>query len=135
MIDFHTHTIFSDGELLPSELVRRAEEKGYRFIALTDHVDRSNFDFVIPRLLRCAAELNTVTSVRVLVGAEITHVPPPLIPSLVEDIRRTGAQLVVAHGETLVEPVAKGTNRAAIEAGVDNLAHPGPIEPDDVKLA
>ncbi|HID55474.1 TPA: histidinol phosphate phosphatase domain-containing protein [Candidatus Poribacteria bacterium] len=135
MIDFHTHTIFSDGELLPSELVRRAEEKGYRFIALTDHLDRSNFDFVIPRLLRCAAELNAVTSVRVLVGAEITHVPPPLIPSLVEDIRRAGAQVVVAHGETLVEPVTKGTNRAAIEAGVDILAHPGLIEPEDVRLA
>ena len=25
MIDLHTHTLFSDGELLPSELVRRAE--------------------------------------------------------------------------------------------------------------
>jgi uncharacterized phage-associated protein len=29
MIDLHTHTLFSDGELLPSELVRRAEMTGY----------------------------------------------------------------------------------------------------------
>jgi histidinol phosphatase-like PHP family hydrolase len=31
--------------------------------------------------------------------------------------------------------VAPGTNRAAIEAGCDVLAHPGLIEPDDVELA
>jgi histidinol phosphatase-like PHP family hydrolase len=135
MIDFHTHTIFSDGDLLPSEIVRRAEEKGYRYIALTDHVDRSNFDFVVPRLMRCAAELNKVTSVRVLAGAEVTHVPPQQIGELVKDIRALGAQIVLMHGETLVEPVSKGTNRAAIEAEVDVLAHPGLIDPDDVRLA
>ncbi|RLD98934.1 MAG: PHP domain-containing protein, partial [Aquificota bacterium] len=25
MVDLHTHTTFSDGELIPSELVRRAQ--------------------------------------------------------------------------------------------------------------
>ncbi len=39
MIDLHTHTTLSDGELLPAELVRRAEMSGYQAIALTDHVD------------------------------------------------------------------------------------------------
>jgi histidinol phosphatase-like PHP family hydrolase len=34
-----------------------------------------------------------------------------------------------------VEPVEPGTNRAAIEAGCDFLAHPGYIEPELVKLA
>ncbi|HYR01962.1 MAG TPA: PHP domain-containing protein, partial [Syntrophobacteria bacterium] len=32
MIDLHTHSLFSDGELVVSELVRRAEAAGYRFI-------------------------------------------------------------------------------------------------------
>ncbi|MGZ3608297.1 MAG: histidinol phosphate phosphatase domain-containing protein, partial [Syntrophales bacterium] len=27
MIDLHTHSIFSDGELIPSELARRAKVK------------------------------------------------------------------------------------------------------------
>ncbi len=36
LIDLHTHTIFSDGELIPSELVRRAVIHGYKAIALTD---------------------------------------------------------------------------------------------------
>ncbi len=51
MIDLHTHTVFSDGELIPSELVRRAEVIGCRAIALTDHVDSSNIDFVVPRIV------------------------------------------------------------------------------------
>jgi histidinol phosphatase-like PHP family hydrolase len=46
-----------------------------------------------------------------------------------------GARLVLVHGETLVEPVMPGTNRAAIEAGVDILAHPGLITPGEVALA
>lgn len=47
MIDFHTHTLFSDGELLPSELARRAKEIGYRSICFTDHVDMSNMETVV----------------------------------------------------------------------------------------
>jgi histidinol phosphatase-like PHP family hydrolase len=43
--------------------------------------------------------------------------------------------LVVVHGQTIVEPVPAGTNRAAIEAGVDILAHPGLITAEDVHLA
>ena len=43
--------------------------------------------------------------------------------------------LIVLHGETVVEPLEKGTNRAAIESGIDILAHPGLISEEDVKLA
>ena len=50
MIDLHTHTLFSDGELVPAELIRRAEAMGYKAIALTDHVDSSNIDLVVPRI-------------------------------------------------------------------------------------
>ena len=35
----HTYTIFSDGELLPAELARRAKVAGYRAIAITNHAD------------------------------------------------------------------------------------------------
>ncbi|RME68861.1 MAG: histidinol phosphate phosphatase domain-containing protein, partial [Nitrospirae bacterium] len=38
-------------------------------------------------------------------------------------------------GETIVEPVVGGTNRAAIEGGCDILAHPGLIREEEVKLA
>ena len=50
--------------------------------------------------------------------------------------KRLGAEVVVVHGETIVEPVAPGTNHAAIVApDVDLLAHPGLLTPEDAALA
>ena len=135
MIDLHCHTLFSDGELIPSELVQRAEIMGHKAIALTDHVDMSNLDFVLPRLLKAAEDLNRFHRTKVLAGAELTHVPPDLIPELIAQARRMGAQLVVVHGETLSEPVEPGTNLAAIRGGADILAHPGLLLPEEARLA
>ncbi|MCX7816695.1 MAG: histidinol phosphate phosphatase domain-containing protein [Syntrophales bacterium] len=135
MIDLHTHSIFSDGELIPSELVQRARTKGYRAIAITDHGDESNIDFIIPRVVHICSKLTKVYGMPILGGIEITHVPPEMIDSLVGQARRLGAQIILVHGETLVEPVPVGTNRAAIEAGVHILAHPGLITEEEVALA
>jgi putative hydrolase len=135
MIDLHTHSIFSDGVLIPAELVRRYESYGYDAIAITDHADQSNIDFIIPRIIRAAEVLNRAQSVTVIPGIEITHVHPSLIPDLVTQARELGARIVVLHGETVVEPVAPGTNMAGIEAGVDILAHPGLLTPDEAELA
>ncbi len=135
MIDLHTHTFFSDGALIPSELVRRAEALGYRAIAITDHVDYSNYSFVLERLYSTLEVLNENTSVIVIPGVEITHVPPLKIPELIQKCREEGAKLVVVHGETIVEPVSPGTNEAAIEGKADVLAHPGLISEREVKLA
>lgn len=135
MIDLHTHSIFSDGELLPSELVRRAFTKGYEAIAITDHVDISNIDFVIPRVVKACEELNRYLGIKAIPGVEITHAPPETIFDLTKEARNLGARIVIAHGETLVEPVAPGTNRASIKAGVDILAHPGLITHEDAAMA
>lgn len=135
MIDLHTHSIFSDGVLIPAELTRRYEAAGYRAIAITDHVDQSNVDFIIPRIIRVAEALNMSQSVTVIPGIEITHVPPILISGIVRQARELGAKIIVLHGETIVEPVAPGTNRAGIEAGIDILAHPGLITAEEVRLA
>jgi len=135
MIDLHTHSLFSDGALIPSELIRRLEAMGYLAVAITDHVDSSNLDHVVPRIVHVAEELNHAQSVIVIPGAELTHVPPVLIPSMVRRAREMGAKLVLIHGETIAEPVAPGTNRAGIEAGADVIAHPGLIRPEEVKLA
>ena len=135
MIDLHTHSLFSDGALIPSELIRRLEAMGYRAAAITDHVDSSNLDHVVPRIVRVAEELNHAQSVKVIPGVELTHVPPVFIPTLVRRAREMGARLVVVHGETIAEPVAPGTNCAGIEAGADILAHPGLIRPEEVELA
>jgi len=133
MIDLHTHSLLSDGELLPSELVRRAEVMGYRAIAITDHSDASNIDFVIERIVNVCNELKA--AIPVIPGVELTHIPPSQIGLMVKKARDLGARLVLVHGETVVEPVSQGTNRAAIEAGVDILAHPGLLTPEDAMLA
>ena len=135
MIGLHTHTLFSDGALLPSEIVRRAEAKGYRALALTDHVDSSNIDFVLPHMVKVCRSLNKFWKIRAIPGVEITHVPVQQIRKLVRFARRHGARIVVVHGETVSEPVLPGTNRAAIKAGCDILAHPGLITREDVRLA
>jgi histidinol phosphatase-like PHP family hydrolase len=135
MIDLHTHSLFSDGVLVPSELVRRAVMKGYQVIAITDHADSSNLDFTIPRVAAACKELNRRWKIIALPGIELTHIPPETFAELTQKARSLGAAIVVAHGETLVEPVHPGTNRAAIEAGVDILAHPGLITKEEAELA
>ncbi|MDA8326078.1 MAG: histidinol phosphate phosphatase domain-containing protein [Nitrospiraceae bacterium] len=135
MIDLHTHTVLSDGELLPFELVRRAVAAGYKAIGITDHVDSSNMDLVIPRIVKAAKKLRGLVPIEIIPGAEITHAPPELIKDMVKGARELGACLVIVHGETLAEPVLEGTNRAAIEAGADILAHPGLISIEDILYA
>jgi histidinol phosphatase-like PHP family hydrolase len=135
MIDLHTHSLFSDGALVPAELVRRAIVKGYEAIAITDHADGSNFDFIVPRIVLAAEELSGVWPITVIPGIEITHVPPSMIADLVAEARELGAVWVVCHGESPVEPVEQGTNRAGIMSGADMLAHPGFITKQDAALA
>ncbi|MDQ5985510.1 MAG: hypothetical protein CSYNP_01220 [Syntrophus sp. SKADARSKE-3] len=135
MIDLHTHCLFSDGELVPSELVRRAKMTGYRAIAITDHGDASNIDFIIPRIVRVSRDLSKVCDIIVLAGIELTHVPPPQIAGLADEARALGAGIIVVHGETIVEPVTPGTNKAALDADIDILAHPGLISEEDALTA
>lgn len=135
MIDLHTHSIFSDGALIPAELVRRAEFVGLTGIAITDHGDSSNIDFIIPRIVAISEELNRVLNIKVIPGIEITHVPPALIADTAQKARSLGAKIIIVHGETIVEPVAPGTNGAALEADIDVLAHPGLITEKEVLQA
>ncbi len=135
MYDLHTHTICSDGELLPIELVRRCAVLGYQTIAITDHADSTNVTRLIDEL-RPVQESARSYGVEVLVGVELTHVPPTEIPLLARTAKQRGADIVVVHGETTVEPVAPGTNRAACTCEyVDVLAHPGLISAADAQSA
>ncbi len=135
MIDLHTHTVFSDGVLIPAELIRRAAFAGYKAVAITDHADPSNLDFILGRIRSLTEKYAAFLEIDVYPGVELTHVPPALMGLLTAQARNEGAALVVAHGETVVEPVLLGTNLAALEAGVDILAHPGLITEQDAALA
>jgi histidinol phosphatase-like PHP family hydrolase len=135
MYDLHTHSILSDGEMLPIELIRRMAVAGYTTVAITDHVDISNATSVLATLslVRESARLH---GVRLLCGVEITHVPPSQIAGLAKKAKSAGADIVVVHGETPVEPVAEGTNTASCTCKYVNvLAHPGLITLKDARLA
>lgn len=133
-IDLHAHTIFSDGELVPSELVRRAMYLDHTAIAITDHVDITNIELVVPNIVK-AAELNS-DYITVVPGVELTYVPPSKIEMMAKKAKELGAEIVVVHGETVVEPVPPKTNlEAARSPHVDILAHPGLITIEEAKLA
>jgi len=134
MIDLHTHSTLSDGELIPSELVRRAVVQGYTAIAITDHADYTN----IEHILSCMAKVKDLEDdydIRIFPGVEITHVPPAKMPGIVEKARKLGAEIIVVHGETIVEPVPQGTNHVAVTLDIDILAHPGFITVEDATTA
>ncbi|MCK4224054.1 MAG: histidinol phosphate phosphatase domain-containing protein [candidate division Zixibacteria bacterium] len=135
MIDLHTHTVLSDGAVLPAELVRYAEISGYEAIALTDHVDSGTMETVLKQLIKVAEDLNRQGNIKVLPGVEITHMPPALIPEMAKEARKLGAKIVVVHGESPVEPVCPKTNLSALQSDIDILAHPGMIKEEEVKLA
>ena len=133
--DFHTHTTLSDGELLPMELIRRAAAKDHRAIALTDHASFSNLEFVIDAVTRDCKKADA-WGIEAIPGVELTHVPVRYIDEAVRKSRKAGAEIIMIHGETPVEPVEKGTDHEAVSnLDVDILAHPGMISIDDVELA
>src|SRR5512139_4038216 len=134
-IELHSHTLLSDGELIPIELARRAAVKGHKALAITDHASLSNLDRLITEARR-DVELAAEWGLDLIVGVEITHVPARRIDQVVKEARRKGAELIVIHGETVSEPVEKGTNHAAVSnPEVDILAHPGLITLEDAELA
>jgi histidinol phosphatase-like PHP family hydrolase len=135
MYDLHTHTILSDGEMLPIELIRRMAVIGYTTVAITDHADPSNTEEILANLAKVRRSAQ-IYGVKLLCGVELTHVPPELIADLAKSAKEQGADIVVVHGETPVEPVAPGTNQAACGCRYVNvLAHPGLVTIKDAQLA
>ena len=136
MFDFHTHTFLSDGELAPTELIRRALKIGYRVMAITDHVGPGNLEYVLKTLIKDCEMASKRWDILALPGVEITYSPVEDIDMMARDARAMGAKVVNVHGETVVEPVQPGTNHAAVNSEhVDILAHPGLISLEDARTA
>ena len=136
MYDFHTHTFLSDGVLSPIELIRRALVRGYRAMAVTDHVGLGNVEYVLKTLVVDCEQATKHWDILALPGVEITHVPKGDIDLVARTAKEMGAKLVAVHGETPVEPVEPGTNEAALRSDfVDVLAHPGLITYEEARLA
>jgi histidinol phosphatase-like PHP family hydrolase len=135
MYNLHAHTFLSDGNLLPSEVAVRYQDKGYKIIAITDHADYSNIKQVAKSVVEFCRRWPKDSGIKVLPGVELTHLPPEQFKPLAALARKEGIKIIIAHGETPVEPVAKNTNHLALMADIDILAHPGLISDADVMLA
>jgi len=134
--DFHTHTFMSDGVLSPMEQARRAAVNGYRTLGMTDHMGVGGVGALLEALRRDRDIVERHWPLQVIVGVELTHVPAEAIHEAAAHARAEGAEIVVVHGETPVEPVPAGTNHASIASGlVDVLAHPGFLTAEDARLA
>jgi len=98
-------------------------------------VDASNIDCV-KRIIGAITDIKENWDIEVIPGAEITHAPAEIIDKLAVHARRLGADIIVVHGETLVEPVIEGTNFNAVNCPeVDILAHPGLITNEEAEIA
>ena len=134
--DFHTHTYLSDGVISPTGLAREALVRGYKVIALTDHVGLGNLEQVVKTLVKECESISASWDILALPGVEITYVPLGDIPEAARIARELGAKIVVVHGETIVEPVEPGTNLAAVQCpDVDILAHPGLLSDAEAMIA
>lgn len=56
MIDLHTHSVFSDGSLMPETLAEKAAEMGLSALALTDHDTTAGVPQFLAACARCGIE-------------------------------------------------------------------------------
>jgi putative hydrolase len=134
-IDFHSHSYLSDGITSATDMWNEAEALAHRALALTDHLSMED---PRPMLARLRQEARAWEGTRFvpLVGVELTKIPPARIGRVARLARRCGAEIVIVHGESIVENVPAGTNHAALDsAEVDVLAHPGLLTATDAALA
>jgi putative hydrolase len=112
-----------------------AVQLGHRALAITDHLYTEDPRPMMERLLQEQAAFE-VQGFTTLVGVEISMNPPKRIATAARAARKAGAQIVIVHGETPLEPVPPGTNHASVDSNeIDVLAHPGILTEQDAELA
>ena len=90
----------------------------------------------VGRVINAVMDLRDNWDIEIVPGAEITHAPAEIIPKLAHQAKELGAEIIVVHGETIVEPVIEGTNWSAVNCPeVDVLAHPGLITHEEARIA
>jgi len=90
----------------------------------------------VGKIINAINDIRDNWDINVIPGAEITHAPVEVIDKLAVQARKLGAEIIVAHGETLVEPVLEGTNFTAVNIPeIDILAHPGLITVEEAEIA
>ena len=118
MCDFHTHTVFSDGNVWPSVRVDEAWSQGYDAIAVTDHIEYQPHREYIPTRHNASYEIarprGEETDLIVIRGCEVTRVMPPghLNAIFIED-----ASLI--ETERIADMFARDRGRGAFLDSID----------------
>jgi len=117
-------------------MISESVAKGYKVIAITDHVAIGYLERLISEITKDCALAQGNWPITAIPGVELTHLPATSIADTAQKAKAAGAKLVVIHGETIVENVEPGTNLAAVQSpDVDILAHPGLITLEEAQLA
>ncbi len=130
LLDFHSHSVLSDGTLTIEEMVAAADRRGYTAYAVTDHArgDNPHYRDVVSQVREEIDKLRPHTNLQLFAGVELTDFAPDRIAAAASAARLAGAEVVVVHGECPTLDVPSGTNSAAVRCSdVDILAHPGII--------
>ena len=96
MVDFHVMlSAGSAGDGLDAaSALRYAALAGLRFIGLTIPCDGSDLSRIGP-LVAHVRRLSLYADVEARTGVELRHIPPALLPDLVREVRKAGAELLV----------------------------------------
>jgi DNA polymerase (family X) len=130
--DLHMHTIASDGRNTIEEMARAARERGYEYIAITDHSATHGFgDHVTPdeleRQIERIAEVNVrLQGIQVLAGTE-TNILPDGSPDYDDELLARLDWVIGSVHTSFGMPGAEMTKRmvAAIEhPWIDAIGHP-----------
>ena len=93
--DLHCHSRYSDGQLEPAELVRRARANGVELLALTDHDELDGIDEAIAAAADIGLPFVPGVEVSVTWGGETVHIVGLRVdhrhPELVAGVERTRA--------------------------------------------
>jgi len=130
--DLHMHTIASDGRNTIEEMARAARERGYEYIAITDHSATHGFgDHVTPdeleRQIERIAEVNArLQGIQVLAGTE-TNILPDGSPDYDDELLARLDWVIGSVHTSFGMPGAEMTKRmvAATEhPWIDAIGHP-----------
>lgn len=126
----HTHTLNSDGDSTPDDVVRWYREHGYQFLVLTDH----NFHTRVDGLNALHAADDRFLVIR---GEEVTSTAGgrPLHVNGLDTARRVGPQSGAA-GSTVVEVLQRSVDGIRAASGVPHINHPNfrwALTPEDLQ--
>ncbi len=130
--DLHMHTNWSDGRHSILEMARAAKEKGYQYIAITDHgssmgvVHGLNPKRVLAQLKAVKAAKKRIRGIKILTGIEVDilpdgklYLPDKILEKL--DIVVAGVHSSFCQSE---EVITKRIIKAIKNPHVDIIAHP-----------